>query len=138
MPGDEFHLRQVVRNLIDNAIKFSQGPGKVEVTLRSDTARKQAVLTVRDQGIGIPPEMQPHIFDRFYRVDKSRHRLSRLSGNGLGLAICRSIVTGLGGEIAVESQPGHGSTFTVRLPMLEESTSALAEEKHLLPTSPPV
>jgi heavy metal sensor kinase len=136
VPGDEFHLRQVVRNLIDNAIKFSPAPGKVEVALRIDPLRKQAILTVTDQGLGIPADMQPHIFDRFYRVDKSRNRLSRRGGNGLGLAICRTIVTALHGEIGVESQPGQGSTFTVRLPLLEDAAPA-AEERQLLPTSPP-
>jgi two-component system, OmpR family, heavy metal sensor histidine kinase CusS len=135
VPGDEFHVRQVVRNLIDNAIKFSPAPGTVEVSLHADLLRKQAVLSVKDQGIGIPAEMQPHIFDRFYRVDKSRNRLSRRGGSGLGLSICRSIVTALQGEIAVDSPPSGGSTFTVRLPMLVENT--LADEKHLvLPSSP--
>jgi heavy metal sensor kinase len=135
VPGDEFHLRQVVRNLIDNAIKFSPAPGKVEVELCAEPARKQAVLRVKDQGIGIPADMQPHIFDRFYRVDKSRNRLSRRSGNGLGLSICRTIVTALHGEIAVASAPGQGSTFTVRLPLLEEGAAA-AEGKQMQPSSP--
>jgi heavy metal sensor kinase len=133
VPGDEYHLRQVVRNLIDNAIKFSPAPGQVTVGLRNDSARRQVILTVKDQGIGIPPELQPHIFDRFYRVDKSRNRLSRRSGTGLGLAICRSIVTALDGEITLVSQPGQGSAFTVRLPMLAEAAAAPLEEKHLAP-----
>jgi signal transduction histidine kinase len=110
----------VVRNLIDNAIKFSSSPGVVKVALQSDALRRQAVLTVQDQGPGVPAEMQAHIFERFYRIDKSRNRLSRRSGTGLGLAICRSIVTALHGEIALVSEPDAGSTFTVRLPLLDE------------------
>ena len=131
VPGDEFHVRQIVRNLIDNAIKFSPAPGRVEVTLKTDPARKQAILAVKDHGIGIPEDLQPHIFDRFYRVDKSRNRLSRRSGTGLGLSICRSIVTALHGEISVQSRPGEGSTFTVVLPLLEESATARSDDKHL-------
>lgn len=127
VPGDEYHLRQVVRNLIDNAIKFSLTTGTITVVLRTDLVHRQAVLTIEDQGIGIAPELQPHIFERFYRVDKSRNRLSGRGGTGLGLAICRSIVTALKGEISVSSQTGRGSTFTVRLPMLADALHAAPE-----------
>jgi two-component system, OmpR family, heavy metal sensor histidine kinase CusS len=128
VPGDEFHVRQVVRNLIDNAIKFSPEPGRVEIALQTNVVPKYAMLSVKDQGIGIGPEMLPHIFGRFYRVDKSRNRLSPRGGSGLGLSICRTIVTALHGDISVASEPGHGSTFTVQLPLLEEHVPAPSAE----------
>ncbi|MBI3407319.1 MAG: HAMP domain-containing protein [Planctomycetes bacterium] len=114
VPGDDFHLRQVVRNLLDNAIKFTPPEGRVHVSLQADVSHEMATLVVRDTGIGIPPEDLPRIFERFYRVDKSRQRQS---GTGLGLAICHAIVNALGGSIHVESVQGKGSAFTVVLPM---------------------
>ncbi len=113
VPGDDFYLRQVVRNLLDNAIKFTPPQGRVIVSLRSDEEKRQAILVVRDTGIGIPPEELPRVFERFYRVDKSRQRRS---GTGLCLAICHAIVNALGGAITVASVLGKGSTFTVTLP----------------------
>lgn len=113
VPGDDFYLRQVVRNLLDNAIKFTAPQGRVHVSLKFDDERRQAVLVVRDTGIGIPPEELPRVFERFYRVDKSRQRSS---GTGLGLAICYAIINALGGSITVDSLLGKGSAFTVILP----------------------
>jgi heavy metal sensor kinase len=118
VPGDEFHLRQVVRNLIDNAIKFTPDGGQVEVAIAVDGDGRRARLTVRDTGIGIPAADLPRIFERFYRADKARTREGRVGGHGLGLSICQSIVTALDGEIRVESTPGQGSTFTVVLPLV--------------------
>src|SRR5262249_39472516 len=92
VPGDESHLRQGVRNLIDNAIKFTPGPGEVVLTLGVEPAHRRAWLRVRDTGIGIAREEQSRIFERFYRADKSRTRESRRGGHGLGLSICQSIV----------------------------------------------
>jgi len=120
VPGDEAHLRQVVRNLIDNAIKFTPS-GQVQVSLGIAADRRRAWLRVRDSGIGIAADDLPRIFERFYRADKARTRESRPGGHGLGLAICQSIVTALGGEIAVASQVGRGSTFTVWLPVVPET-----------------
>jgi heavy metal sensor kinase len=114
VPGDDDHIRQVIRNLLDNAIKFTPATGQVLVSLESDAQRQQATLVIRDTGIGIPTEDLPRIFERFYRVDKSRQ--SRNS-NGLGLAICHAIITALGGSIGVDSTLGQGSTFTITLPM---------------------
>jgi signal transduction histidine kinase len=74
----------------------------------------EAVLTISDTGVGIPAENQPHLFERFYRVDAARSR--ELGGSGLGLAICKSIVEAHGGTISFQSEFGKGSTFTVRLP----------------------
>jgi heavy metal sensor kinase len=128
VPGDEFHLRQVVRNLIDNAIKFTPANGDVQVTMGVQAERRRAWLRVRDNGIGIAAEDLPRIFERFYRADKARTRESRPGGHGLGLSICQSIVLALGGEIAVESQPGRGTTFTVWLPLLTEGQAAHSSE----------
>jgi heavy metal sensor kinase len=110
--GDGARLREVFYNLVDNAIKYTPEGGEVEV--RSGRAGRQAVVTVRDTGVGISPEHLPHVFDRFYRVDKARSR--EQGGTGLGLSIARSIVTAHGGTITLESPPGRGTTCTVTLP----------------------
>ncbi|REK15600.1 MAG: HAMP domain-containing protein [Planctomycetota bacterium] len=115
--GDADRLRQVVNNLIDNALKFTPAGGRLVVALRSDDDVGQLALMVTDTGPGIGPEDLPHVFDRFYRGDKSRHREDLTAGNGLGLSICQSIVEAHGGTIAVESTLGRGTTFTVRLPL---------------------
>lgn len=124
VPGDEFHLRQVVRNLIDNAIKFTPTDGRVDVALDVDADGRRARLTVRDSGIGIGAEDLPRIFERFYRADKARTRESHVGGHGLGLSICQSIVAALDGEIRVESTPGRGSAFTVILPLVGAASTA--------------
>jgi signal transduction histidine kinase len=115
--GDESHLRQVVRNLLDNAIKFSPPGGTVTVELRADADSRQARIIVQDEGMGIPSQDLPHIFERFYRGDKSRQREPGRGGSGLGLSICQTIVQALKGDIAVTSRVGAGSTFTVSLPL---------------------
>ena len=114
--GDGGRLRQVISNLIDNSLKFTPRGGQVRVTLRRDAAQGQMVLTVADTGDGISPEDLPHVFERFYRGDKSRQRQDLAHGNGLGLSICQSIVMAHGGTIAVESDLGRGTIFTVFLP----------------------
>ena len=114
--GDETHLRQVVRNLIDNAIKYNRNPGRVTVELRVDPVNKDALLIVEDTGIGIDPEVLPRIFERFYRADRARTREIERSGYGLGLSICQSIVQALRGDVTVKSEAGKGTSFTVRLP----------------------
>lgn len=111
--GDEARLIQVIMNLLDNAIRYTNAGGSVTLSVAS--TRDQATLTVRDTGIGIQPEHLPRIFDRFYRVDSARtHKLD--SNSGLGLSIVDWIVRVHHGTIDVESQPGHGSTFVVTLP----------------------
>lgn len=110
--GDPDRLGQVVTNLTANAIQYNRTGGQVTLTTGRDGG--QAVLTVRDTGVGIPHEHLPHIFDRFYRVDKVRSR--ERGGSGLGLAICKSILDAHDGTITVESAAGVGATFTVRLP----------------------
>jgi signal transduction histidine kinase len=113
--GNETHLRQVVNNLIDNAIKFTPAGGTVEVEVRPASGDRPAVLRVRDTGVGISAEDLPHVFERFYRADKSRTR-GQWGGYGLGLSICQAIVSAHGGEIQLTSRPGQGTTVTVLLP----------------------
>jgi signal transduction histidine kinase len=110
--GDKTRVHQLLSNLIDNAIKFTPENGSVILSLTSENTL--AHVTIKDTGIGIPEEEIPHIFNRFYQVDKSRSGLSR--GAGLGLHICKKIVDAHGGSIDVTSNEGKGVTFTVTLP----------------------
>ena len=110
--GDQSKLHQILYNLTDNAIKYSPDGGTIHVSLQEDG--QDLVWRVRDNGVGIPEEDQDHIFERFYRVDKARSR--ETGGTGLGLSIVRQLVTMHGGQITVESAPGEGSEFIVRLP----------------------
>lgn len=124
-PGDAARLRQVVNNLLDNALKFTDAGGRVTVNLYCDTAQERAVLTVRDTGIGIPREELPRVFDRFYQVDKSHNR-DGAHGNGLGLSIVESIVQLHGGVVEVESDLGCGALFRVKLPTIRRTISKSA------------
>jgi len=110
--GDNARLAQVFHNLLDNAIKYSPNGGNIWV--RVSDKMEDIVIEVQDQGIGIPPEHLPHIFDRFYRVDSSLRKST--SGTGLGLSIVKSIIEAHGGKISVASKVGEGTTFTIRLP----------------------
>ncbi len=109
--GDKVRLQQLFTNLIDNAIKYTPR-GSIQITVEKDG--ENAIVQVRDTGIGIPPEEQENIFKRFYRVDKSRDR--KTGGTGLGLAIVKHIAGAHGGTVSVESTIGKGSTFTITLP----------------------
>jgi signal transduction histidine kinase len=113
MKGDAIGIKQVITNLVDNAIKYNRPQGTVRVSAR--TEGPNAIIDVSDTGIGIVATEQQHIFDRFYRVDKSRSRSQ--GGSGLGLAIVKKIVEEHGGTVSVESTPGEGSTFRVSLPI---------------------
>lgn len=115
--GDADRLAQVIVNLLNNAIFYNRERGEIRVSTRLE--HKQAVLTVTDTGTGIASEDLPHVFERFYRADKSRGRAEGRSG--LGLAISKAIVDAHGGSIEVTSQPGAGSTFIVRLPAGEHA-----------------
>lgn len=115
-PGDSAQLRQVLGNLLDNALRFTPAGGHVTVTTAADTTRNDAVVTVRDTGRGIDAGHLERVFDRFYTVDAVRSRAEPARGGGLGLAICRTIVERHGGRITVDSRLGRGATFTVRLP----------------------
>lgn len=110
--GDPERIAQVATNLLSNAIHFNRDRGEVRIAVSAENG--SVLLAVTDTGAGIPPEDLPHIFERFYRVDKSR---SRVQGRtGLGLAICKAIVDAHSGTVEVRSELGHGSTFTVKLP----------------------
>jgi two-component system phosphate regulon sensor histidine kinase PhoR len=112
--ADEEAIRQILDNLIDNAIKYTAERGTVHVNaqLRGDSV----AIEVADTGIGIPRDELPRVFERFYRVDRARSR--ELGGTGLGLSIVKHLVQSIGGQITVESRVGAGSRFTVQLPRL--------------------
>ena len=113
--GEREALKQVVINLMDNALKFTNAGGQVSIAIRQETCDQQqeAILEVRDSGCGIAPSDLPHIFERWYRVDKARTRAT--GGSGLGLSIVQAIVQRHGGTIHVSSKPGQGSVFWIRL-----------------------
>jgi len=115
--GDREALFQSVTNLLDNAIKYNSTNGKVWLRLYKDG--KNAVIEVRDSGIGIEPLEQHRIFERFYRVDKARSRL--VGGTGLGLSIVKHTVLAHGGQLSVESISGTGSTFQISIPFNKSS-----------------
>lgn len=127
--GEATRLGQVVTNLVHNAVKFSPHGATVEVGVRGGHAAhggtEEVVAWVRDRGIGIDPADRPRIFERFYKADRTR---TTGGGTGLGLAIVRHIVEGHGGRIEVESAPGEGSTFTVRLPAVTATERASAAD----------
>jgi two-component system, OmpR family, phosphate regulon sensor histidine kinase PhoR len=110
--ADEEAIRQILDNLIDNAIKYTPEGGSVRVSCRVDG--DDIAVEVADSGIGIPRDDLPRVFERFYRVDKARSR--ELGGTGLGLSIVKHLVQSIGGQIAVSSRVGAGSQFTVTLP----------------------
>jgi heavy metal sensor kinase len=111
--GDRARIKQVVVNLLDNAIKYTPPGGSISLNVRAREGK--AVIEVVDTGIGIPAGALPHVFERFFRVDKARSR--DIGGAGLGLAIVKSICIAHGGRVEVESAEGRGSRFTVELPL---------------------
>lgn len=111
--GDRQNISQLVDNLIDNAIKYTEEPGTISVRLKREG--NWAELEVQDTGLGISPQFQQRVFERFYRVDKARSQ--SLGGTGLGLSIVKNIAEKHGGSVRVESQLGSGSTFILRLPL---------------------
>jgi heavy metal sensor kinase len=111
--GDKVKLRQLFINILENAVRYTPNDGNISVSLvRSEL---DALVTITDTGIGIPPEHLPHIFERFYRVDKARSRAE--GGVGLGLAIAKFIADAHGGKIEVESVEGKGTSFYISLPL---------------------
>ena len=113
--GNETQLRQVILNLLENAFKFTPRSGSISLLLKR--SKDEAQLTIRDFGIGIPPEDLSHLFERFHRGRNA----SEYSGNGLGLAIVKAIVTRHGGTVAVQSEPGEGTQVDVSLPIILET-----------------
>ena len=118
--AQEDRMRQVVRNLLDNALKFTPENGRIDIS--ASTNHDVVEVRVSDNGLGIPPESLPHIFERFYKVERSR----RNEGSGLGLAIVKNIVQAYGGEVSVESREGEGSTFWFTLAVAETADVPLA------------
>jgi signal transduction histidine kinase len=120
VPVDHSRVRQLVLNLIENAVKYTPRGGTVTVELSAaDRGKGRVQLTVADTGIGIAAGDLPHIFDRFWRADSARTRTGERPGTGLGLAICKWIAEAHGGTIEVQSRPGRGTTFIVGLPLGE-------------------
>jgi heavy metal sensor kinase len=117
--GDRARLKQVVVNLLDNAIKYTPSGGRVALSVRREG--DYAVLDITDTGVGIPAEALPHVFKRFFRVDGSRSR--EQGGAGLGLSIVKSICTAHGAVIEVSSAPGRGSTFRIRQPLADDAAA---------------
>lgn len=113
---DRDRLKQVLINLIDNAVKYSQADQAIELNL--ERSEQQAMIQVCDHGIGIPLHDQSRIFERFYRVDEARARST--GGHGLGLAIVKTLVESMGGSITVRSKPGEGSVFAIGLPSIDQ------------------
>ena len=114
--GDRVQIELVMDNLVQNAIKYSPMGTPVKIELRK--RETEVEVKVIDEGIGIPPQHLPKVFDKFYRVEGGYSR--RTPGSGLGLYICQSIVRAHGGRIWAESVPGRGSTFTFSLPVSQE------------------
>jgi len=110
---DREAIAQAFRNLLDNAVKYSGESRRIEVSLRPEPAR--VAVEVRDHGVGIASDEQRRVFERFHRVGTGL--VHDVKGSGLGLSIVHHIVVAHGGEISVESEPGKGSTFTMRLPV---------------------
>jgi two-component system sensor histidine kinase SenX3 len=123
--GDHEMLSTALKNLIENAILYSEEGSQVGVGLR--TVDGIAEISVADNGVGIPLEEQPRVFERFYRVDASRSR--QTGGTGLGLSIVKHVAMNHRGEVRLFSQPGLGSTFTLRLPVADNSVDDLNESK---------
>ncbi len=117
--ADRSRLRQVVANLLDNALKYPSRGGRVDLGARAEDGGVR--IELRDTGVGIPPDELPRVWDRLYRGDRSRTE----RGLGLGLSLVKAIVTAHKGQVAVESTPGRGSSFSLRLPAPSPDLSRL-------------
>jgi signal transduction histidine kinase/DNA-binding response OmpR family regulator len=119
--GDPLQLKQALRNLVGNAIKYTPAEGTIALSIEKDEGA--VIIKVEDTGYGISSEDLPFIFDRFYRVRNGD--VKDIEGNGLGLAIVKSVIEGHGGQISVESKPGEGSCFTFSLPLMQQEVHAI-------------
>lgn len=122
--GSEIRLRQALNNLLDNALKHVSAGGRIEISMKTLAPGGQVQIAVTDDGIGIPIEEQPKIFDRFYRGASDRHGDRASKGFGLGLALVLAIVESHGGTIRVESEPGRGASFLIVLPLVRDRAEA--------------
>jgi signal transduction histidine kinase len=120
--SDPERVRRILENLVDNAVKYTPEGGRVDVAT-SAGPDGSALLEVADDGPGIAPEHLERIFERFYRVDKARSRA--LGGTGLGLSIVRHLADSIGATVSVDSHPGRGTRFTLRLPREPQSPDGL-------------
>jgi len=118
LSGDARMLQRMLANVLDNALKYTPSGGKVEVSLAGNE-NNTIIITVRDTGIGISEADLPHVFERFYRCDRSRSQ----PGTGLGLSLARAIARAHGGDITATSTLDQGSKFTIRLPEVPEQNS---------------
>lgn len=141
--ADSDRLRQVLLNLVDNALKYTAPPGQVALSAAVVEDGAAITITVRDEGCGIAPEALPHVFDRFYRADTARARSgARTSGGGLGLSIVKGLVEAQGGDVRISSILGSGTVVTVRLPVWREqpappsASAALASSPVSTPPEP--
>jgi len=117
---DGGRIREMLLNMVTNAIKYTPPGGTVAISLQEDA--EAVTISVRDTGIGIAPGDLPYIFERFWRADPARSRTGERPGTGLGLAITKWIAEAHGGSITVQSRPGRGTMFTVRLPKAQVAT----------------
>jgi signal transduction histidine kinase len=129
---DEGKIRQVIMNFIDNAVYYS--PEKTRITIKLSIEDGDVVLRVKDEGMGVPPEEQSHLFTRFFRAENARKQ--RPDGTGIGLYLAKKIVDGHDGKIVFESELGKGSTFGFRLPVKKLSTPPPAPEDNQPKTTP--
>jgi len=125
LAGDAARLAQLLDNLISNAVKFTPEGGRVDV--RASSSRGNAILEVRDTGMGIPAEEQEHVFERFFRTTRATEQA--IQGTGLGLAICKAIVHAHGGQITLASSEGEGATFRVAIPIRAVQPAASVQEE---------
>jgi len=124
--ADPQRFRQVIRSLIDNAVKFTPEGGQVSVYARPDVATGMCQVNVIDTGIGIAKDALPRVFDRFFQEDNSRTR--RYGGMGMGLALARRLCEAHGATISAESEPGQGSRFTVTWPLASDAERLVHED----------
>ena len=124
LEADRDKIKQVILNLISNAIKYNHPNGSV--TLRAEAGEEELNISIQDTGIGVPEQDLPHLFEKFFRV---REHESKATGTGLGLSICRQIVQGHGGRIEVKSKLGNGTTFTIRLPRSSKTRPRASENE---------
>jgi signal transduction histidine kinase len=135
--GNANLLRQLANNLIDNAIKYTPAGGHVRVALSVDPQHETAIFSVADSGIGIAPADVPHVFERFFRADRSRTRFKDTIGTGLGLSICQAVVTAHGGSIQCHSEVSAGTVMTVTLPLAPDAQATTVRARAALSSTQP-